>query len=104
MSYYIILWKFTEQEIKNLKDCLHSILIFKAHVERRGHAYHGTFSPAGKYDAASLIQADDDNSVKECVLEAEKPGNVHSITLKAISQEEGKEFENTVHDLFRVIN
>jgi uncharacterized protein with GYD domain len=73
-------------------------------VERRGDRYHGTFYPAAHYDAVSLIQADDDNSVRECVLEAEKDGNVHSTTLKPISQEEGKEFENTVHELFRIIN
>ena len=62
------------------------------------------FYPAGQYDAVSLIQADDDNSVRECVLEAEKDGNVRSTTLKPISQEEGKEFENTIHELFRIIN
>jgi len=102
LSFYILLWNFTEQGIKSLKDCLHSIVIFKAHVERRGNPYNGTFYPAGQYDAVSLIQADDDNSVRECVLEAEKDGNVRSTTLKPISQEEGKEFENTVHELFRV--
>ena len=73
-------------------------------MERRGNPYNGTFYPAGQYDAVSLIQADDDNSVKECVLEAEKDGNVRSTTIKPISQEEGKEFENTIHELFRIIN
>ena len=29
LSYYVILWNFTEQGIKNLKDCLQSIEIFK---------------------------------------------------------------------------
>jgi uncharacterized protein with GYD domain len=104
LSFYIILWKFTEQGIKNLKDCLHSIVIFKAHVERRGHPYRGTFYPAGEYDAASLIEADDDNTVKECIKQAEEHGNIRSTTIKPISQEEGKEFEHTVHELFRIIN
>jgi uncharacterized protein with GYD domain len=95
------LWNFTEQGIKSLKDCLHSIVIFKANVERRGHPYHGTFYPAGQYDAASLIQADDDNSVGECVRQAEEDGNVLATTLKPISQEEGKEFEHTIQELMR---
>jgi hypothetical protein len=56
-----------------------------------------------EYEAASLIQADDDNTVKECI-QAEEHGNVHSTTLKPISLEEGQEFEQTVHELFRIIN
>ena len=51
----------------------------------------------------SLIEDDDDDSVKECVLEAEKQGNVRSTTLKPISDEEGKIFENTVQELYRII-
>lgn len=104
MTFYIILWNFTEQGIKSLKDCLQSIVIFKANVERRGHPYHGTFYPSGQYDAASLIEADEDNAVKECVLQAEEQGNLRSTTLKPISKEEGKDFEDTVRELFRVIN
>jgi uncharacterized protein with GYD domain len=73
-------------------------------VERRGHPYHGIIYPAGQCDAASLIQADDDNTVKECIRQAEEHGNVHSTTLKPISLEEGQEFEQTVHELFRIIN
>ena len=70
-------------------------------MERRGHPYHGTFYPAGQYDAVSLIQADDDNSVKECVLQAEEHGDVRGTTLKPVSQEEGKEFEHTIQELMR---
>lgn len=101
MSFYIILWNFTEQGLKNLKDCLHSIAIFKAQVERRGHPYHGTFYPAGQHDAASLIEADNDNTVKECVLQAEEHGNVRATTLKPINQEEFKEFEHIIQELKR---
>jgi uncharacterized protein with GYD domain len=93
------LWNFTEQGIKSLNDCFHSILIFKANVERRGNPYHGTFYPAGKYDAMSLIQADDDNSVRECMLEAERQGNVRSTTLKNITREEAMKFAETIEDL-----
>ncbi|HJS64676.1 MAG TPA: GYD domain-containing protein [Nitrososphaeraceae archaeon] len=104
LSFYIVLWNFTEQGIKSLKDCLRNIVIFKTNVERRGHPYHGTFYPAGQYDAASLIEADDDNAVKECVLQAEEQVNVRSTTLKPISKEEGLEFEDTIRELFRVID
>ena len=47
----------------------------------------------------SLIEADDDNSVRECVLEAEKQGNVSSKTLKPVAREDGMKFAETIKDL-----
>jgi hypothetical protein len=47
----------------------------------------------------SLIQADNDNSVRECVVEAEKEGNVSSTILKPIAREEGMKFAETIKDL-----
>ena len=88
MAYYVILWNFTEQGIKNLKDCVHSIEIFKGYTERRGNPYHGTYYSFGHYDAVSLVQSDDDNTVRYDLLQAEKQGNIRSTTLKSITHEE----------------
>jgi uncharacterized protein with GYD domain len=91
LSYYVILWNFTEQGIKNLKDCLKSIHIFGGYVERRYGAerYHGTFfSFFGQYDAVSLVEYEDEPAIRQDLLRAEKQGNVRSTTLKCISDEE----------------
>src|SRR5215208_4614969 len=84
LSYYIILWNFTEQGIKSLKDCLQSIEIFESYVRRFGN-YHDTFYPLGQYDAISLIEVDDEKDVRYCLLQAEKEGNVRSTTLKSMT-------------------
>lgn len=95
LSYYIILWNFTEQGIKSLKDCLQSIEIFEAYVRRFGN-YHDTFYPLGQYDAISLVEVDDDKDVRYCLLQAEKKGNVRSTTLKSMTHKEVIKLAETI--------
>jgi uncharacterized protein with GYD domain len=87
-AFYVILWNFTEQGIKNLKDCIQSIEILKTYTERRGNLYHGTYYSFGQYDAVSLVEADNDNEVRYDLLQAERQGNLRSTTLKSITHEE----------------
>jgi uncharacterized protein with GYD domain len=86
--FYVILWNFTEQGVKNLKNCIKSIEIFKAYMERMGNPYHGTFYPFGQYDAISLVETDNDNDVRYSLLQAEKQGNLRSMTFRCITHEE----------------
>jgi uncharacterized protein with GYD domain len=84
---YIILWNFTDQGIKNRKDSLQSLEIFKGYTERMGRRFHGTYYSFGLYNAVSLVEADA-NDVRYALLQAEKQGNVRGTTLKAITHEE----------------
>ena len=97
-SYYVILWNFTEQGVKSLKDSLHSIEVFKAYIERQhgAEAYHGSFYSFGRYDAVSLVESDDDNNVRYSLLKAEKDGNIRSTTLKSITLEEAIKLAETI--------
>lgn len=96
LAYYVILWNFTEQGIKNLKDSLHSIEIFRGYTERRGNSYHGSFFSFGQYDGVSLVESDDDNTVRYDLSQAEKQGNVRSTTLKSITLEEAIKLAETI--------
>ena len=96
MSHYVILWNFTEQGVKNLKDCINSIEIFKAFTERRGDPYHGTFYSFGQYDAVSLVESDDDKSVRFDLLQAQQHGNIRSTTLKCITHEEAMNLADSI--------
>ena len=53
----VILWNFTDQGIKNRKDCLQSVEFFKGYVERMGNPFHGKFYSFGQYDAVSLLRS-----------------------------------------------
>ena len=96
VSCYIILWNFTEQGIKSLKDCIQSIEIFKTYIQRTANTYHHTFYSLGQYDAISLVESEDDKSLRFCLLQAEKPGNIRSTTLKSITHEEDTKLAETI--------
>ncbi len=84
---YIILWNFTDQGIKNRKDALQSLEIFKGYTERMGHRFHGTYYSFELYDAVSLVEAND-KDVRYALVQAEKQGYVRATTLQAITHEE----------------
>jgi uncharacterized protein with GYD domain len=96
VSYYVILWNFTEQGTKNLKGCIDGIEIFKHNTERRGNPYHGTYYSFGHYDAVSLVEADNDNDVRFSLLQSEKQGNLRSTTLKSITHEEATKLAESI--------
>lgn len=96
LTYYVILWNFTEQGIKDLKSCLKSIEIFKAYTERKGNPYHGSFYSFGPYDAVSIVEDNDDNSVRYDLLQAEKQGYIRSTTLKSITLEDASRLAETI--------
>jgi uncharacterized protein with GYD domain len=96
VSYYLILWNFTEQGLKNLKNCIQSIEIFRGYIERMGNPYHDTFYSFGHYDAVSLVEADNDNDVRFSLLQAEKQGNLSSTTLKSITHKEAIQLAESV--------
>jgi uncharacterized protein with GYD domain len=98
LSHYVILWNFTEQGIKSLKNCLHDIEIFRGYTERRGNPYHGTFYPFGQYDAISLVESDDD-AVRYDLFQAERQGNLRSTTLKSITHEEAIKLAETAETI-----
>lgn len=91
MPHYVILWNFTDQGIKNLKECIHSIEIFKGYIERMGNKYHGTYYSFGQYDAVSLVDSDD-HGVRFALNQAETLGNLRSTTLWSLTDEEAKDW------------
>ena len=97
-SFYVILWTFTEQGVKSLKDSLHSLEVFKAYIERQhgADAHHGSFYSFGRYDAVSLVESDDDNYVRFSLSIAQKDGNIRSTTLKSITLEEAIKLAETI--------
>ena len=89
MSFYIILWNFTEQGIKNVKESPKRADAFKKLLESVGGKLHSTFYTFGKYDGVSIVEAADDESIMSTLLSIESEGNARTLTLKAFTYEEG---------------
>ena len=88
MSFYIILWNYTNEGIKNVKESPKRVNIFKSKVENAGGKLIETYYTFGKYDGVSIVEAPTDETLMSCLLSIESQGHARSVTLKAFSYDE----------------
>jgi len=88
MKTYVILYKLTDQGIRNIKDAPQR---FKDGVkvwENMGGKLIGFYSTFGEYDYVAVAEALDDETVATYALALGKLGNVKTTTLKAFTVDE----------------
>jgi uncharacterized protein with GYD domain len=88
MSFYIILWNYTDQGIKTIKESPKRADAFKSKLEHAGGKLIDTYYTFGKYDGVSVVEAPDDETLMSCLLSIESQGNARTVTLKAFSYTE----------------
>ena len=88
MPHYIILFNFTEQGIRNVKDTINRAEAFKSAIEKAGGKFIGEYYTLGKYDIVTIIEAPNDETILPVILATGSIGNVRSETLKAFSMNE----------------
>jgi uncharacterized protein with GYD domain len=82
MSQYIILFNFTDQGIKNVKDSPKRAEAFKTAVEKTGGKLINFYYTLGKNDMVA-IEAPNDEAIASVLFATGSLGNVRSKTLKA---------------------
>ena len=87
MSFYIILWNYTDQGIKNVKDSPKRVNLFKSKLENVGGRLIDTYYTFGKYDGVSIVEAPNDEALMSWLLSIGSQGNARTITLKAFTYE-----------------
>ena len=99
MSFYILLWNYTDQGIKNVKESPKRADAFKSKLENAGGKLIETYYTFGKYDGVSVVEAPNDEALMSCLLSIESQGNARTVTLKAFSYDEAtKIIENIQHE------
>jgi len=88
MSFYIILWNYTDAGIKNVKESPKRGDAFKSKLENAGGRLVDTYYTFGKYDGVSIVEAPTDETLMSCLLSVESQGKARSVTLKAFSYDE----------------
>jgi uncharacterized protein with GYD domain len=88
MPSYIVLYKFTDQGIKNVKSTLERAREAQADSEKRGFKVHGVYWTQGQYDMVTVLEAPDEQAMLTGLLNIAGAGNVHSETLRAFPMEE----------------
>ena len=88
MPHYLILWNWTEQGIKNVKETPARITSARATAEKlRGKLT--VYYALGGYDTVGIAEFPDDETLASFLLSVGKLGNVRSTSFKLFSEAEG---------------
>jgi uncharacterized protein with GYD domain len=84
---YIILTRFTDQGIRNVKDTTRRADAARSEAEKMGCklTVYWTF---GEYDAIAILEAPNDEAAMEFELKVGSLGNIRTTTLRAFTEEE----------------
>ncbi len=88
MPHYIILFNFTDQGIRNIKDTIKRAEAFKFAIEKVGGKFVSEYYTLGKYDIVTIVEAPNDETMMSIILATGSLGNVHTETLKAFTIDE----------------
>jgi uncharacterized protein with GYD domain len=91
MPRYIVLYRFSDQGLKNVKDTVKRAKDIRKQNEDRGFKVIGTYWTQGQYDLVSIVEAPDEQAMVAGLFNIAQAGNVHSETLRAFSDAEMEE-------------
>ena len=88
MPTYIVMSKFTDQGVKNIRDISQQMEQNREAAERLGLKRIGWYLTQGSYDLVVIVEAPDDQTMAAQVLRIAGRGNSHTETLRAFTPEE----------------
>lgn len=88
MPTYVVLYTFTDQGLKSIKDTVRRAKEVRAENEKRGFKVIGTYWTQGQYDIVSIIDAPNEDAMLAGLFNIAQNGNVHSQTLRAFTEGE----------------
>lgn len=88
MPRYVVLYRFTDQGLKSIKDTVKRAQEVRKANEARGFKVVGTYWTQGRYDLVSIVESPDEESMLAGLFNIAETGNVHSETLRAYDESE----------------
>lgn len=88
MPTYVVLYEFTEQGRKNVKETVRRASQVQDENQRRGFNIQGLYWTTGQYDLVAIVDAPDEPSMLAGLFNVAEAGNVKSQTLRAFSSAE----------------
>ena|SRR5690242_4023906 len=85
MSTYVVLYKFTDQGVKDIKHSVERVREGQAESERRGFKIHGIYWTQGQYDLVAVVEAPDEETMVAGLFNISAAGNVRSETMRAFN-------------------
>jgi uncharacterized protein with GYD domain len=96
MPHYVILWNWTDQGIRAVKDSPKRLASFRAELEEVGGKLVGEYSTMGQYDGVVIVEAPSDETIMSILLGDASKGNFRSMTLKAFPMSEAGKIIETL--------
>jgi uncharacterized protein with GYD domain len=88
MPNYVVLYRFTAQGRKNVKDSVKRAAEIRKQNEARGFKVLGHYWTQGRYDLVAIVDAPSDEAMVAGLFGIAETGNVSSETLRAYTAEE----------------
>ncbi len=88
MPTYVVLYRFTDQGLKNIKGTVRRAREVRAENEKRGFKVLGIYWTQGRYDLVAVMDAPSEDAMTAGLFNVAEAGNVHSETLRAFTEEE----------------
>ena len=88
MPTYVVLYRFTDEGLKTIKDTVKRAREIRAENEKRGFKVIGTYWTQGQYDLVSVVEAPSEGAMLAGLFNIAQAGNVHSETLRAYTDAE----------------
>ena len=88
MPAYVVLYRFTDQGLKGIKDTVKRAREVRAENEKRGFKVLGMYWTQGRYDLVAVMDAPSEEAMLAGLFNIAQAGNVHSETLRAHTETE----------------
>jgi uncharacterized protein with GYD domain len=88
MPSYVVLYRFTEQGRKSVKESVRRAAEVRKQNEARGFKVLGHYWTQGRYDLVAVVDAPSDEAMVAGLFGIAEAGNVASETLRAYTAEE----------------
>ncbi len=88
MPHYVVLYRFTEQGRKNVKDTVRRAAEVRKRNEERGFKVLGHYWTTGRYDLVTVVDAPSEEAMAAGLMGIAEAGNVSSETMRAFTDAE----------------
>jgi uncharacterized protein with GYD domain len=88
MPSYVMLAKFTDQGIRNIKESPKRQEAFRNLCEKAGVKVKDVYRTMGRYDVVATLDAPDDIALSAALYSLGALGNLHTETLRAFTRQE----------------
>ena len=96
MPSYIVLLKWTEQGVANVKESPSRLDSGRKAFKKFGVKIKDSFLTMGRYDLVCVVEAPDDETFARAMLTLGSQGNVQTETLKAFSEAEYRKIVDSI--------